>query len=48
MNKQKKYTKAEQMAKNELCNLTCLCPKIRAMGDCDKCGVFTRDRKSVV
>lgn len=41
MNKQKKYTKAEQMAKNELCNLTCLCPKIRAMGDCDKCGVFT-------
>lgn len=40
MNKQKKYTKAEQMAKNELCNLTCLCPKIRATGDCDKCGVF--------
>lgn len=40
MNKQERNTKAEQMAKNELCNSSCLCPKIRAAGECERCGVF--------
>lgn len=45
MNKEERYKKAEKLAKNELCNAACLCPKIRAAGACDSCAVLASLRE---
>lgn len=45
MNKEERYKKAEKLAKDELCNAACLCPKIRAAGACDSCAVLASLRE---
>lgn len=41
MNKETLYDKAEEMAEKALCNIKCLCPKLKEAGICSNCGVFT-------
>ncbi len=45
MNKEERNKKAEKLAKDELCNSACLCPKIRAAGACDSCAVLASLRE---
>lgn len=41
MDNNKVYDKAEEMAEKVLCNVKCLCPKIKEAGICCQCDVFT-------
>ena len=34
------YDKAEELAEQNLCNIKCLCPKIKELGFCSGCQVF--------
>lgn len=41
MDNNKVYDKAEEMTEKVLCNVKCLCPKIKEAGICCQCDVFT-------
>lgn len=41
MNNETLYDKAEEMAEKALCNVKCLCPKLKEAGICSQCDVFT-------
>ncbi len=41
MNNETLYDKAEEMAEKALCNVKCLCPKLKEAGICCQCDVFT-------
>lgn len=41
MNNEELYDKAEKMAEEAICNVKCLCPKLKAAGLCSGCEVFT-------
>lgn len=39
------YEKAEELAEKELCEVKCLCPKLKEQGLCSGCEVFTALRE---
>ena len=41
MNNEELYDKAEKMAEEAICNVKCLCPKLKEAGICCQCEVFT-------